>query len=58
MNKNEKWMACAISVGAWLLVLDITIENAMPAWAAMISGSIMTVCCIYLPSIIMRYGKE
>lgn len=51
-------MACAISVGAWLLVLDITIENAMPAWAAMISGSIMTVCCIYLPSIIMRYGKE
>lgn len=55
---NEKKLGATIAFCFWLIVTDIVVENPMPALAVSLASSLGTLAAIYLPSIVMRYGKE
>lgn len=57
MNNGKK-LGATIAFCFWLIVTDIVVENPMPALAVSLASSLGTLAAIYLPSIVMRYGKE
>lgn len=58
MKNNERKLGATIAFCFWLLVTDFVVENTMPVLAVSIISSLGTIGAIYLPKIVMRYGKE
>lgn len=58
MRKKERHLAYIITLCFWGVMVDVTIENPAPVWAAVLMSNFATLVSVFTILIIKHYGKK